>query len=149
MATSTTTRKTTARKSTAAKTPEAPAPEAQTPEPTAPAATTPAEPTPAETGHGDTLEERSTEPQPEAPATPGEPTVEEPKKITARERKALLAQALITAGANMIDGWGELGEEITHGISQDDARADFALWLKYLPRNGGWDSRLGPDPAAK
>jgi hypothetical protein len=86
-----------------------------------------------------------------APAAeaPQEPAVEEPAKITARQRKALLAQALITAGANMIDGWDELGEEITHGIDREAARVEFSLWLKYLPRNGGWDSRLGPDPAAK
>jgi hypothetical protein len=138
VATSTRTR--TARKTT---TPETGAPETPAPEPTAPAATTPAEPTTDETGHGDTLEERSTEPQPEAPE---EPTVEEPRKLTARERKARLAQDLITAGADAIEQWDP---ELHEGITQDDARADFALWLKYLPRNGGWDSRLGPDPAAK
>lgn len=77
-------------------------------------------------------------PQPEAPA--------EVKPLTPREKKYALAQALLTAAANMIDGWDDAGEEITQGISQDDARTQFAGWLAYVPRSGAWDSRLGTDP---
>jgi hypothetical protein len=79
-------------------------------------------------------------------AHPAPETPAEVKPLTPREKKYALAQALLTAAANMIDGWDDAGEEITQGITQDDARTQFAGWLAYVPRSGAWDSRLGTDP---
>ena len=79
------------------------------------------------------------EPEPtETPETPAQ--TEQPKPLTASEKKARVAQRLITAAADVIEQWND------PEVDREFARELTARLMNYAPGTF-WDSRLGK-PAA-
>ncbi|MDJ0465064.1 hypothetical protein [Streptomyces sp. H27-C3] len=60
--------------------------------------------------------------------------------LGANAKKRLVARRLLHQAGNLVEFWGEMGDE---AVDAEFARECLARWLEVLPA-GVWDTRLEP-----